>query len=202
MKYYNYEGKTVEELTLKAMQELNVNENEIIIEVIEEKGGLLKKAKIKVCTISDAINYIKDVILEITKLMNITANLEVRRRENSVTIKLFSDNNAILIGKNGRTISALQLIIKHIASEVTKNKINILLDVEDYKEKRAQSLKYLATKIAREVRNTKIEVKMDRMNSYERRIIHEALADDKYVITTSVGEEPNRCVVVKPKEDE
>ena len=132
--------------------------------------------------------------------MGMEVNLEVRRRDDNITIKIFSDHNAVLIGKNGSTIEALQTIIRQIVHNETKDFIGIILDVENYKEKRVKNLEFLAKKIAREVKETKVETKLDSMNSYERRIIHSTLSDNKYVYTESVGEEPNRCVVIKPKE--
>lgn len=202
MKKYTYEGKTYDEVKEKALSELKVNEEDLIIINKEEKSSLLKKtAKIEVTTINDVQNYIKETISEILKLMGIETNFEVRRRDKTISIKLFSNNNAILIGKNGRTIGALQTIIRQIVSNQINEKLSILLDVENYKEKKEKNIEYLAKKTAREVAKTKVEVKMDSMNSYERRIVHSILADDKYVYTESIGEEPNRCVVIKLKEE-
>ncbi len=202
MKKYTYEGKTYDEVKEKALSELKVNEEDLIIINKEEKSSLLKKtAKIEVTTINDVQNYIKETISEILKLMGIETNFEVRRRDKTISIKLFSNNNAILIGKNGRTIGALQTIIRQIVSNQINEKLSILLDVENYKEKKEKNIEYLAKKTAREVAKTKVEVTMDSMNSYERRIVHSILADDKYVYTESIGEEPNRCVVIKLKEE-
>lgn len=202
MKKYTYEGKTYDEVKEKALSELKVNEEDLIIINKEEKSSLLKKiAKIEVTTINDVQNYIKETISEILKLMGIETNFEVRRRDKTISIKLFSNNNAILIGKNGRTIGALQTIIRQIVSNQINEKLSILLDVENYKEKKEKNIEYLAKKTAREVAKTKVEVTMDSMNSYERRIVHSVLADDKYVYTESIGEEPNRCVVIKLKEE-
>lgn len=201
IEFKKYEAKTLNEATSKAILDLSVPEEDLILKIIEEKGGLFKKCIIEVTTVNNVINHLKDTITEITKLMNIEVNLEVRRRENTINIKLFSDNNAILIGKNGRTISALQLLLKQMLYNEIGDKVKILLDVENYKEKRVKNLTYLAKKVAKEVADTKIEVQLERMNSYERRIIHEALADNKYVYTESFGEEPERYVVVKPRED-
>ena len=201
MKKYIYEGKTKEEAIEKALNELGVSEKNLIVNVLEEKNTLLKKnVKIEVINYNDIVDFIKENIIEITKLMGMTANLEVRRRDDNITIKIFSDHNAVLIGKNGSTIEALQTIIRQIVHNETKEFIGVILDVENYKEKRVKNLEYLAKKVAREVRDTKVETKLDSMNSYERRIIHSTLSDNKYVYTESVGEEPNRCVVVKPKE--
>jgi len=201
MKKYIYEGKTLEEVKEKALNELKVNEEDLIVKVLEEKTSLLKKtAKIEVTTINDVLNYAKEVLSEILKLMNIDVKFEIRRREKTISIKLFSDNNAILIGKNGRTMSALQTILRQIISNEINEKLSIVLDVENYKEKRTKNIEYLAKKTAREVAKTKVEATLDSMNSYERRIVHSILADDKYVYTESIGEEPNRCVVIKLRE--
>lgn len=201
MEKYIYEGKTYEEAKSKALTELKVAEDNLIINVLEEKNTLLKKnVKIEVINYNDIVDYIKELINEITKLMGITVNLEVRRREENITIKIFSDHNAVLIGKNGYTIQALQTIIRQIMYNEINYNLSIILDVENYKEKKIKNIEYLAKKTAREVAKTKIEAKLDSMNSYERRIVHSILADDKYVYTESIGEEPDRCVVIKPKE--
>ena len=134
--------------------------------------------------------------------MGLTSNLEVRRRENNITITIFSNNNSILIGKNGRTISAIQTIIRQIIHSQIKSNLQIIIDVENYKEKRIKNLEYLAKKVAKEVAHTKVETKLDPMNSYERRTIHNVLSQNKYVYTESEGIEPNRYVVIKPKEAE
>lgn len=201
MKSYMYEGKNKEEAINKAVNELNTVRENLIVEVLEETKGIVKKkVVVKVIKQDEVVDFIKDTLNEITKLMGVNINLEVRKRDESISIKIFSDNNAILIGKNGRTISSLQSLIKQMVYNVLEEKISIILDVENYKEKRIKSLEYLARNTAKEVSKTKIEAKLDSMNSYERRIIHEALSNNRYVYTESTGEEPNRCVVIKPKE--
>lgn len=201
MDKYEFEGKTKEEAINLACESLKTTPENIIYNVKEAKNSILKKSvKIEVVNINDLINYIKDTISEITSYMNLKVNLEVRRRENNILIKIFSDNNAILIGKNGKTMSAMQNIIKQIVYKNIGHNKNIILDVENYKEQKIKNIEYLAKKLAREVATTKVEVKMDSMNSYERRIVHSILSDNKNVYTESTGEEPNRCVVIKPKE--
>ena len=201
MKKYEYTGKTKEEAIEKATKELNVEEKNLIVNILEEKNTLLKKnVKIEVIDYNDLIDYIKEVITEITKLMGATVNLEIRRREDNITIKIFSDHNAVLIGKNGYTVDALQTIIRQIVQNATKSYVGIILDIENYKDKKNRNIEYLAKKVAKEVANTKVEAKLDSMNSYERRIVHSILSENKYVYTESIGEEPNRCVVIKPKE--
>ena len=199
MQKYIFDGKTKSEVIEKAIKELNTEEKNLIINVLEEKNTLLKKnVKIEVMTYNDIIDYLKELITEITKEMGLTVNLEVRRREDNITIKIFSDHNALLIGKNGTTIEALQTIVRQIIYNETNNYIGVVLDVENYKDKKVKNIEYLAKKVAREVAKTKVEATLDSMNSYERRIVHSALTDFKGVKTESEGEEPNRHIVIKP----
>ena len=201
MNKYVYEGKTKEEAIEKGLNELKITEENAIINVLEEKNGLLKKsAKVEIININELINYTKETILEIISLMNLEANLEVRRRENNITITIYSDNNSILIGKNGKTVQAIQTLIRQIILSPIKSDLQIIIDVENYKAKRISHLERMAKQVAREVKYSKVETKLDPMNSYERRAIHNALSKNKYVYTESVGEEPNRCIVIKPKE--
>ena len=200
MNKYYYEGKTKEQAIEMAIEDLKVSEEDLIINKVEDKSSLLKKlVRIEVLNMNEVISFIKDTINEIISKMNTEANLEVRRRDNSISITIFSDNNAILIGKNGKNVSALQLLIRQMVNSNLKEPLSIIIDVGNYKEKRARNIEYLAKKLAREAYKTKTEITMDSMNSYERRIVHSALADDKYVYTESIGEEPNRKVVIKLK---
>jgi len=202
MNKYYYEGKTKEAAIELALADLKVTEEDLIINNIEEKSSLLKKiVKIEVLNMNEIVGYIKEALNEITKSMGVEANLEIRRRENSISVTIFSDNNSILIGKNGKNIAALQLLIRQMVNTKLNKSLSIILDVGNYKEKRAKNIEYLAKKLAREAYKTKTELTMDSMNSYERRIVHEILSEDKYVYTESIGEEPNRKVVIKLKEE-
>ena len=198
---YSYEAQNKEDAINKALNDLNTTRENLLIQSIEEiKGIVKKKVTIKVLKFDEIVKFIKDTLYDIAKYIGIDINLEVRKREDQITIKMFSDNNNILIGKGGRTLMALQTYIKQLLYNTTQEKISFVLDVENYKEKRIKGIEYLAKKIAKEVANTKVDVTLDSMNSYERRIVHEALSKDRYVYTESIGEEPNRCVVIKYKE--
>ena len=198
---YSYEAQNKEEAINKALNDLNTTRENLLIQSIEEiKGIVKKKVTIKVLKFDEVVKFIKDTLYDIAKYIGIDINLEVRKREDQITIKMFSDNNNILIGTGGRTLMALQTYIKQLLYNTTQEKISFVLDVENYKEKRIKGIEYLAKKIAKEVANTKVDVTLDSMNSYERRIVHEALSKDRYVYTESIGEEPNRCVVIKYKE--
>ena len=202
MNKYIYSGKTKEEAFEKAIKELNVNENDIYVKETEQKVGLFKNKKINLEIIKkdDVLEELKKFIKNITKLMGVEANIEVKTRGENISITLYSDNNNILIGKNGRTIDALSVIAKQFIHNEIGTNFRFLLDVGEYKAKQQKNIEYLAKKIAREVANTKIEAKLDPMNSYERRIVHSILSDNEKVYTESVGEEPNRAVVIKPRD--
>ena len=202
MKKNIYEAKTKEDAINKALEDLNTTEENLIIKVLEEKQGLLKKiVKIEVTTTNEIVDYLKESVNKILNLMNIEANLEVRKKENNIDIKIFSNNNSILIGKDGKNLESLQNILRQILISNVDSDYRINLDVENYREKKISNLERTAKRIAREVKITKVEAKLDPMNSYERRIVQNALTNNKYVYTESTGTEPNRYVVIKPKED-
>lgn len=201
MNKYYFEGKTEEQAVNLALYELNLKDEDLIINNVEDKSSLLKKnVKIEVLNLNEIITFIKETLTKMTELMGAKSKLEVRKRENNISVTIFSENNAILIGKNGKNVTAMQQLIRQMVNSKLNNPLSIIVDVGNYKEKRARNIEYLAKKLAREAYKTKTEVTMDSMNSYERRIVHEVLADDKYVYTESIGEEPNRKVVIKLKE--
>lgn len=198
-----YSGKTREEAINNAKLSLQELEKDLYIKEIEVKNGLFnKKVEIEVIRHDDVIEYIKEFLKELIKNMGLTCNLEVKKRENGVNIIVISDNNSILIGKNGRTLNALNQLLKQVLYSEIGEYFPFNLDIGEYKVEREHKLESLAKRTAREVATSKVAAKLDPMNSYERRIIHTVLADDKRVTTESEGEEPNRYVVIKPKEDE
>lgn len=204
MKFEVFEAKTLEDAKAKALEELNVSEEEIISTYEEKKGKLFKGSTVlfKAVKISTVAEFIKDNLKELLENMNIEAQFETNVRNSQINIKMYSDKNNILIGKNGQTLMAIQTILR----QQVYNKINvyphILLDIENYKEKKLSNLERNAKRIAKEVMKTKIDVELDNMNSYERRIIHNALADFKNISTTSEGEEPNRHIVIRYKKED
>ena len=198
-----FEGKNKEELLNKALNELKASQDEVYYNVEETvSGGLFKSKKytLNIILKEDVVEYAKNYLKNVLDLMGINAELEVQKRDNYIKINMFSDNNAILIGKNGRTMSSMQQLLRQTIKNKLNIKINIILDVEEYKIKQQKNIERLAVKLAKDVIRTNIEVKMDSMNSYERRLVHSRLADFDGVKTESTGEEPNRCVVIKPVE--
>jgi len=199
MEVKEFEGKNLEELIDNTLTELNLTKEDVIIKSEEIKGSLLKKTtyKIKVYELTSIQNYVKDYLKHLTDLMGLDVTFESKIRNEQICIKMYSDNNSILIGKDGKTLSALLTIVKQMLSNKYSLHPYIILDVENYKEKQEKKLERLAKSIARDVMKTKVDVKLDNMNSYERRIIHNALSNNDKVITASEGEEPNRHVVIK-----
>ncbi|HHX33334.1 MAG TPA: KH domain-containing protein [Mollicutes bacterium] len=203
MELFLYEGKDEEKVLNKALEDLSLTKDEILYKKETKKGGLFKSTTYKytIVKMEEITEYVKTVLEDILTGMNLNVKYETSIRNKQINIKMFSDNNAILIGKNGQTLSALTLLTKQAVFNQVGVFPYINLDVENYKDKQIMHLERLARNIAKEVRETKTPVTMENMNSYERRIVHNALNDFKGIKTESEGEEPNRCVVVKPKND-
>ncbi|MCH5166817.1 MAG: KH domain-containing protein [Erysipelotrichales bacterium] len=203
MKIEVFEGKEEKEVLAEALTKLNKSEDEVMYYVTKSKAGLLKKevVSVHIATYEDIISFIKEYLASLTKDMGLEVSFESMIREKQITIKMYSDNNNILIGRNGQTLQALTTVVKQVVYNNINNYPYLILDVENYKEKKIKYLERLAKNIAREVAQTKNPVELENMNSYERRVIHNILTDNTKVYTESVGEEPNRHVVIKPKED-
>jgi len=204
MKFEEFEGKSLEEAKELALSELGVEETELITKTEEKKGKLFKGTTyvykaIKISTVAD---FLKNKLLDLLKNMGIEAQLETSIRDEQIKIKMYSDKNNILIGKNGQTLTAIQTILRQMVFNELDTYPYILLDVENYKEKKMGYLERDAKRIAKEVLKTKVAVKLDDMNSYERRIVHNALTKFKNISTISEGEEPHRHIVISYKENE
>lgn len=197
-----YEGKEQKEVLTKALEELELTENDVMYYFSKEKAGLLKKEVIKLhlFEVKDVAEFIKEFLIQTTKDMGLDVQFETSIRDKQISIKMYSDNNSILIGHEGKTLKALTTIIKQVVYNKVGEYPYLLLDVENYKAKQEKYLIRLAKNIAKEVGHTKVEAELEDMNSYERRIIHNALTDNKYVYTESTGVEPHRHIVIKPKE--
>ncbi len=174
-----------------------------------EKNLLIKELKksdkeTTICVIEkrEILNFIEEYIKEILKNMGYNSiNIEVTNKDTTPTFTIYSENDALLIGKNGKNLNALQTIIKETLKKELDDYIKFIVTISDYNEKREKSLIKLANNIAEEVRASQIEANLDSMNSYERRIIHNSLLNNKYVYTESAGEEPNRYIIIKPKKE-
>ena len=202
MENKTYIGKTKEEAISNALIDLNAKQDEVIIIEKETKKTLFnKKVEVFAITKSELNKEINDFLYKIVKDTGFDCKIETKARDTQLIYNIISSTSSVLIGKNGKTIDALQTL----TSQMISTKYNIFykftVDVNDYKNQRKSRLEKLAKYTAKDVAKSKQPVSLEPMNSYERRIIHNVLTNSKDVITQSEGEEPNRYVVIKPKED-
>ena len=158
------------------------------------------KIEITVLPKQDVIDYIKEIVQNIGNAFVSNITTKITDLEDVLNVSIYSDVNPILIGKDGKNLSAIQTIIKQAVFRKFNRSIKVSVDIANYKNKKIKNLKYEVSKIAEEVLNSKIEAHLDPMNSYERRIVHTLVSEYKNLETISEGEEPNRYVVIKYKE--
>lgn len=194
-----YTAPTKIEAINEAKKRLVETEKNLLITEIDSDN---ENTTIEVIEIREVLNFIEDYIKKL--LNNIgykTINVEITNKDTVPIFTIYSENDALLIGKNGKNLSALQVLTHSALKKELKTPFKFIITISDYKEKRENSLIKLANNVADEVKKTKIEARLDSMNSYERRLIHNALLNNKYVYTKSKGEEPNRYIVIKCKEE-
>jgi len=200
---YTVEGKTLDDALNSKLEELNLKKEDFFINIEEVKGKLFKSKKYRITFFlkSDIIDYIKKYLKEISNLSGIPMNIEVREKDDVINVMIASDNTSIMIGKQGRTINAIELMIKNTLRNLTKMNIKVIVDASNYKHNKLKRFEQNIRKIAREVQKTKIDSRLDPMNSYERRIVHTIVSEFENLSTISEGEEPNRYVIIKYKEN-
>ena len=192
-----FEGKTEEEV-LK-----NIKTDDVHFKLEEIPGKLFKGKKYKLIAIekNEIKNIIKDFISKFSKSIDKKINVEIREIEDGYNIMLICDDNAVIIGRDGKTINSIQLLLHQMISNKTGFNIRINVDAANYKANKTKKLEYEIKNIAKEVISSKIDVKLDPMNSYERRIVHNVIGNYKELKSESVGEDPIRYVVISFKED-
>lgn len=190
---YNYEDKTAEDCRMKCLEELDVYDDEIITREYEENEIF----KIEVIKIEDIKKFIKEYLTSLLDKMNIKSTINVYEDEKIFTVKIKSNNNRVLIGKDGKNMSALQIMVRQVVRNMTKFNVKINLDISNYREKKERYFESDIKKIINEVLASKTNTKLDPMNSYQRRLVHNVANNYYNIETESVGEEPNRCVTIK-----
>lgn len=190
---YKYEGKDEEECLTNCIEELDVYTCDLLINSHDKEDNYSMEVVIK----DDVKNFIKEYLKTVLANMNLDCNLEIREEENIFNITMVSNNNPVLIGKEGKNLNALQFLIRQTIKNKIGFDVKINLDASNYRAKKVRSFEYQIKNIVREVQRTKVDTKLDPMNSYERRIVHSLLSGFNNVTTESIGEEPNRCVVIK-----
>ncbi len=204
--YREYTAETVEEAVLAAQVDLNVTSDKIEYEVVEKESngvlGLFKKeAKIKVKIPETVENIAKKFLNEVLEAMGIKSEIEVNvdEEKETVLINLVGDDMGVLIGKRGQTLDSLQYLASLVINKDSEKYLKVKVDTENYRERRKETLENLAKNIAGKVKKSHKSVALEPMNPYERRIIHSALQNDKFVETHSEGDEPYRKVIVSMK---
>lgn len=197
-------AKTVDEAVNEALEELKTDRENVDIEILEEPTkGLLgigaKPALVRVTLKEkeeDKKIKVKEIIENITGCMGLTVDSNIKEDEDAIKVDITGENLGLIIGHKGENLDALQLLTSVIANKTGEYK-RIELDVQNYREKRKETLIHLAEKKARDVIKYGRNITLEPMTPYERRIIHTALQDDSKVVTMSVGTEPFRKVVIK-----
>lgn len=202
MKKYKFTAKVKNDAINQALYELNCYEKDLFYTENEIKEGIFKSKKVEIeaVTRQQIIEDIKIFLTKIISMMGLDAKFEIKQRDDITNITIFTENNSVLIGKNGKTMNSLSLILKQYLYNELKINYLFTLDIGDYKLKNQKRLERLAKNIAKDVLKTKIDAKLDPMNSYERRIIHTVLSEFQNISTESFGEDPNRYVIIKYKE--
>lgn len=211
MEFKEFSAKTVNDAITEACKYFTVTSDRLTYEVVEEgSSGFLgigsKPAVIKAAVkeeekeISVADNA-KQFLKEVFAAMNMTVAIEVNynEEEGTMDVDLSGDEMGVLIGKRGQTLDSVQYLVSLVVNKDRDNYIRVKVDTENYRERRKETLENLAKNISYKVKRTKRSVSLEPMNPYERRIIHSALQNDRYVTTHSEGEEPFRRVVVTLK---
>lgn len=206
MEYVEFSGKTVEDALTNALVALGTTSDQIEYEVVEKgsagflgfaaKDAVIKVAK-KVSPESIAVAFLNDVFDKMNLEVEIICKMD--EEEQALNIELKGPEMGVLIGKRGQTLDSLQYLTNLAVNRKSDGYLKIKIDTEDYRRRRKETLENLAKNVAYKVKRTKRPVSLEAMNPYERRIIHSALQQDKYVTTHSEGEEPYRHVVVTLK---
>lgn len=208
MDYIEVTGKTVEDARTEALVQLGTTSDQIEVEVIDKgSAGFLgigsKPAVIRVRRKFTVEDCVKDFLNQVFDAMNLKVeiSLEYDEAAHIVSVELKGNEMGVLIGKRGQTLDSLQYLTSLALNRHTNEYVKVKMDTEDYRKRRKETLENLAKNIAYKVKRTKRPVSLEPMNPFERRVIHSALQNDKYVTTHSEGEEPYRHVVVTLKKD-
>lgn len=206
MEFIEVSAKTVDDAITEALIQLGTTSDQIEYEIIEKgSSGFLgfnsKPAKIKVRKKYTVEDHIENFLDQVFKAMNMKVEIIIQKsdEENVYDVELKGDEMGVLIGKRGQTLDSLQYLTNLAINKHAENYVKVKLDTEDYRKRRKETLENLARNIAYKVKRTKKPVSLEPMNPFERRVIHSALQNDRYVVTHSEGDEPYRHVVITLK---
>ena len=204
-------AKTVDDAIIQASVQLGVSSDKLQYEVVEKGstgllGGLIgsKPAVIRARKVDSIDDKACEFLNSVFHAMGISVEIDTKLNEEDkeLEVNLSGDEMGILIGKRGQTLDSLQYLLSLVVNKESNDYLRVKLDTENYRERRKETLETLAKNIAYKVKRTRRSVSLEPMNPYERRTIHSALQNDKYVFTRSEGEEPFRHVVIALKREE
>lgn len=197
-------GQTVEEAVQSALEQLNTTKDQVDITIIDEgKKGLFgvfgsKRSIVKVTLAKNQIQQTEKYIHELTKNMDVEIEIKTAVEGNHVTFELSGEKIALLIGKRGQTLNALQYLVHLVINKDGKQFYTVTVDAEGYRARRKETLESLAYKMADKAKRLNKKVALEPMPAYERKIIHSILQGNKEISTYSDGVEPHRHIVIKP----
>ena len=208
MEYIEISAKTVDDAVTEALVKFGVTSDQLEYEVIEKgssgflgigsKNAVIKARAIVEVSVEDSV---KTFLNDVFKAMDMEVEIitKVEEDDKLIDVELKGDDMGVLIGKRGQTLDSLQYLTNLAINKHSENYYKVKIDTEDYRKRRKETLENLAKNIAYKVKRTKRPVELEPMNPFERRVIHSALQNDKYVTTHSEGEEPYRHVIVTLK---
>lgn len=202
MKSITFEAKSLDEAKAYAEEELRIGRRYLSFDTEEKRSlfGFKKSVTVTATVDVDLVELGRQTLETMFKNMDIDASITVSEGEDKdIVYRIETDENPVLIGKNGKTLESIQFYIRNLLNIFTDERVIVLVDIGGYKAQRQKQLEILATKTAKEVARSKVPVKLDPMNAYERRIIHTKLAEWRDVTTRSEGERQNRHLVIEPK---
>ena len=206
MEFMEFSAKTVNDCITNACQKFVVTSDKLEYEVVTEGSTGFLGFNAKPAIIKARVKYsvdetVKEFLNKVFEAMNLTVVIDMKYNEENATmdIDLSGDDMGVLIGKRGATLDSLQYLVSLVANKESDNYIRVKVDTENYRQRRKDTLENLAKNISYKVKRTKRSVSLEPMNPYERRIIHSALQNDRFVTTHSEGDEPFRRVVVTLK---
>jgi spoIIIJ-associated protein len=204
MKKIVVSGKTIEEAVKAGLLQWKVSEDRVKVHILEKpsKGFLgfgSKVAKVELELVPDALEEASLFLQDIFRTMNLTITIDHHKDKDGALFNMTGSELGILIGKRGQTLDALQYLVNIVANRYSSSHLRIILDAENFRDRRKRTLEELAIRLASRVIKTKKEVILEPMNAQERKIIHYVLQDHPVVKTYSKGEEPNRRVVIALK---
>ncbi|SDQ04795.1 RNA-binding cell elongation regulator Jag/EloR [Virgibacillus salinus] len=197
-------GQTVEEAVQSALEQLNTTRDHVEVDVIDEgKKGLLgifgsKRAIVKVIIVKNQIEQAEKFLQEVTENMNVSAQITTTVEDKHVTFELYGEKIALLIGKRGQTLNAIQYLVHLVLNKDGKAYYTVTVDAEGYRGRRKETLESLAHKMADKATRLNKKVALEPMPAFERKLIHSALQRNKEISTYSDGVEPHRHIVIKP----